>query len=160
MKRDTYPRQALREQRQRRVEDKTGELAAAVRVREAAAAAFGRSDLARREAEQQAGEARAREAERLGRGELRAVDLARGEAWEGRVARERAELERRANTAHATLAEAGRAEETARCDLAHQKAEEDVLAKDAARFEARVRRREETREEELAEEIVAARWTR
>ena len=147
-----YPLEPLLEHRERRVDDATAELGDAVRAREAAEAAKARAEAARREEEERAARLRAAEAALLAQGELRAVDLARAQAWEHaeqRTIEELAGAERRA-TEHAGTARA--TEDEARIELAKKKADRDVVAKDEARFLDKQRRDREAREEEAAEE--------
>lgn len=150
-----YPLESLLGHRERRVEDATAELGDAVRAREAAETAKARAEAARREEEERAARVRAEEAERLARGELRAVDLARAQAWEHAeqaTLEELAAAERRA-AGHA--GEARAAEDRRRADLAKEKADHDVVAKDQARFVDRVRREREAQQEEEAGEAWA-----
>ncbi len=147
-----YPLEPLLEHRERGVDAATAELGDAVRAREAAEKAKALAEAARREEEDRAAQVRAAEAALLARGELRAVDLARAQAWEHAEQRTLEELgaaERRAaeHAGHALTAE-----ERARMDLAQKKADRDVVAKDEARFVDRQRREREAREEEAAEE--------
>ena len=77
-----YPLEPLLEHRERRVEDATAELGDAVRAREAAESEKARAEAERRAGEESAARTRAAEADLLAKGELRAVDLARAQAWE------------------------------------------------------------------------------
>lgn len=147
-----YPLEPLLEHRERRVEDATAELGDAVRARESAEAAKARAEAERRAEEELAERTRAAETDLLARGELRAVDLARAQAWEhaeqARL-RELAAAEGRAST----VVDAARgAEQDARAALAQKKADRDVVAKDEARFVETRKREQEAREEEAAEE--------
>jgi hypothetical protein len=95
---------------------------------------------------------RAAEAALLAQGELRAVDLARAQAWEHAEQRTIDELAAAERRAAEQAGSARSAEESARTDLAQKKADHDVVAKDEARFRDAQRRAREAREEEAAEE--------
>ncbi|MBX3193447.1 MAG: hypothetical protein KF819_41075 [Labilithrix sp.] len=150
-----YPLEQLREHRDRRVDAATAELGQAVRSREAAEEAKRRADRERDDAEARAAAVRSAEADRLASGELRAVDLARAEAWEHAARGEIAALAGAADRAEGQRRDADDAEVRARGALAQTKAERDVVAKDEARFVDRVRREHEAKEEEAAEEVFA-----
>ena len=150
-----YPLEPLLEHRERRVDDATAELGDAVRAREAAEEARKRAEAERRAEEERAAQILAAEADLLGKGELRAADLARAEAWkhaEDVRLRDLAAAEGRA----ASAVDAARgAEQDARAALAQKKADHDVVAKDEARFIDAKKRETEAREEEAAEEAWA-----
>jgi hypothetical protein len=147
-----YPLKPLLEHRERKVDAATAELADAVRSREVADAARARAELERREAEERAAQLRAEEAERLARGELRAADLARAQAWEVSARSQIGQLTRAVELAEQKVEEARGEEAEARVDLARKMADRDVVAKDDARFEDRVKKRALSAEEEAAEE--------
>lgn len=147
-----YPLEPLLEHRERKVDDATAELGSKVAAREAAEAARVRAERARREAEERAAAVRAEEAAKLAGGELRAVDLARKEAWEAAVRSEMSELTRTVDHAGAQAAAACTDEANARRALAREKADHDVVAKDKGRFDDARRRAVEAAEEENAEE--------
>jgi hypothetical protein len=147
-----YPLDPLLKHRNRRVDDAKASLGDAVRAREAAEAAVRRAEAARRQAEDRAARVRAEEQKRLARGELRAVDLARGDAWELAA---RAEIDRLASAveeAEKNERRARDAEEDARAALARTMADRDVVRKDEARFQQRVAKAVLAAEEEAAEE--------
>jgi hypothetical protein len=128
------------------------ELATALAAREA-------SEQQRRLAEQRraAHEVAAegvREAEResLARGELRAADLAHGDAWEVRHATERAAMTADVERRVAAEDQARVAEGQARDVLAAREADAGVIEKDRARWSEEQRRKVEAREEEEAAE--------
>lgn len=148
-----YPLKPLLEHRERGVDDATAELGQAVRTREAAEDARMRAERVRREAEEHAALVKAAEEQRLSRGELRAVDLARADAWELGARSEIARLANVVETAEAKESRAYDAEEIARHGLAQKMADRDVVVKDAARFDARVKQRVMLAEEEAAEEV-------
>jgi len=147
-----YPLKPLLEHRDRKVEDATVELGDAVREREQAADACAQAERARREAEERAAGLRATEAAQLEEGALRAVDLARREAWEIGVKAQVTDLSRAVEAAGTALSAARNAEVAARDELARTKADRDVVAKDQARFAERARRAAESSEEEEAAE--------
>lgn len=147
-----YPLEPLLEHRERHVESATAELGDAVRAREAAEQAKARAEAARRQEEERAAKLRAAEASLLAQGELRAVDLARAQAWEHAEQRTIEELAAAERRAAESAGAARSAEEEARIELARKKADHDVVAKDQARFVDRQRRDREAREEEAAEE--------
>jgi colicin import membrane protein len=151
-----YPLAPLREHRDRTVDAATAELGEAVRAREAA-------DLAKRVAEREREEAAARaeavrreEADRLGRGELRAADLARAQAWEHGARVESSELTQAVERAAEHVEARRDAEGSAREALGQKKAELDVVVKDQARFDDQARRARDVAEEEAAEEVFTA----
>jgi hypothetical protein len=150
-----YPLQPLLEHRARQVDDATVELGDAVLAREAAEAGKARAEVEELEARTRADAIRGKEAERLSRGELRAGDLARQEAWEVGARGEAAVLAEATARADSKARESRDAEERARAALAGKKAERDVVAKDRARFDERRKREDEKAEEEAAEEAFA-----
>jgi hypothetical protein len=147
-----YPLEPLLEHRERRVEDATAELGDAVRAREAAETAKARAEAERRAEEERAAQTRAAEADLLAKGELRAVDLARAQAWEHAERARLADLAAAEGRAASIVDAARGAEQDARTALAQKKADHDVVAKDEARFIDGKKRDQEAREEEAAEE--------
>ena len=111
-----------------------------------------RAERMRRDAEEAAARVKAEEAERLARGELCVVDLARGEAWGYASAAQIVQLTRAVDTAAAKVAGAREGEDGARHVLAQTMADRDVVAKDRARFDERTKKRVVEAEEEAAEE--------
>lgn len=157
MPRPKYPLQPLLQHRERRVDHATAELGRAIQTREAAEAQRLGAERARRDAEVRARAVKAEEVQRLERGELRAVDLARVEAWDVAA---RLHIEQLSDALEAAEAKELRAvdeEELSRKDLAGKTADRDVVAKDAARFDARLQHRVMLAEEEAAEEARAGR---
>jgi hypothetical protein len=148
-----YPLKPLLEHRERKVDDATAELGAAVRAREAADAARARAEIARREAEERAARVRAEEGERLARGELRVVDLTRGEAWAIGASAHIGQLTKAVEVAEQKVETARGDEIDARSGLAHKMADRDVVVKDEQRFEDRRKARALGAEEEAAEEV-------
>jgi hypothetical protein len=92
------------------------------------------------------------EREALARGELRAADLAHGDAWEVRLAAERAAMTADVESRLAAEAQARTAEVRARDALAAREADAGVIEKDRARWSEQQRKERETREEEEAAE--------
>jgi hypothetical protein len=152
-----YPLEPLREHRDRGVDAATAELGDAIRARESAEAAQRAAEQEKRDAEARAAAVRADEASRLERGELRAVDLARANAWEVGAAAEIGGLANAVANAEARTGDAREAESGARAELAQKKADRDVVAKDEARFHDRARRARDAAEEEAADEAYAGR---
>ncbi|MCL2778631.1 MAG: hypothetical protein FWD73_11555 [Polyangiaceae bacterium] len=152
MAKSKYTLEPLLQHRGRKVDDAKTELGSAVRNRESAAAAKARAEQIRVEAEARATATRAAEAERLGRGELRAVDLVRAHGWEHAVQAEKVTLEHAVDEAEEHLDQARNKETHARVGLAQKMADRDVVVKDKDRFMSRVRRKVEAAEEEAAEE--------
>jgi hypothetical protein len=149
-----YPLRPLLEHRERKVDDATAELGDAVRAREAAEDAHRKAEAQRMQAEAQAARVKLEEAERLARGELRAADLARGEAWEIGARAQIGQLTRVEATAEQKTVEARDEEVQARAELAKKMADRDVVAKDESRFEQALKKRAESAEEEAAEEAL------
>jgi len=148
MRRPQYPLEPLVDVRERQVDDAVRGLASAVSQREAAAR--------HARAVEQAAESHAAavdcvkrvEREALGRGELRAADLAHAHAWESRMEAERAAFAAEEQRARAAESTAGEAELRSREDLARRRADADVVAKDRARWEAVQQKRADAKEEE------------
>lgn len=152
-----YPLTPLREHRDRKVEAATAELGGAVRAREAADESKRAAERTRQEAEARAAAVRNEEAERLGRGELRAGDLARAQAWEYAAHAEMTDLTHAVDRAAGHVDATREAEGAARAALAQDKADRDVVVKDQARFDHQALRVRDAAEEEAAEEVFAAR---
>jgi hypothetical protein len=152
-----YPLAPVREHRDRKVDAATAELGDAVRARELADDAKRAAERHREEAEARAAAVRSDEAERLARGELRAADLARAQAWEYGARAEITDLAQAVDRAGASLDATREAEGAARAVLAEKKADLDVVVKDQARFDDEARRARDAAEEEAAEEVFLAR---
>jgi hypothetical protein len=86
------------------------------------------------------------------RGELRAVDLARGEAWEVGARSELGQLAKVVDHAEEKVQQTVGHEVDARAELARKMADRDVVTKDKARFEEDEKKRALLAEEEAAEE--------
>jgi hypothetical protein len=134
-----YPLKSLLEHRERLVDDAAAELARRIEARVSAEGVLEGSRIARERADEDARAIRADEAERLARGELRAVDLARGDAWEMSARAEARKLAAAVVDAAAGLDGEQAKETAARVTLGGKLAERDVVRKDEERFVARVR---------------------
>jgi hypothetical protein len=86
----------------------------------------------------------------LARGELRALDLARADAWQVRVGAERAAIVAQVDRSRAVEARARESEQSARGELIAKQADADVVARDHARWSEAMRKRAEAKEEEMA----------
>ena len=145
-----YPLEPLSELRNRRVEEATGVLAAMIRARDAAAGHL-RAALLRREGHAQAAlGVRKAELDALGRGDLRARDLARADAWGVRAAGEREALTAAAKDAHAAETKARVNEGEAQASVISRRAEAQVVAGHRARWDETRRRVLDASEEEAA----------
>jgi YscO-like protein len=147
-----YPLEPLAELREKKVESAALELAEAVRKREDVARTL-RAAESRRDAQARA-VAGLRQSERgaLGRGELRARDLARADAWGIRIAAERQSLVGAVDHARSVETTALGQERDARGSVAARRAEAQVVAGHRARWDDDARRRLEAREEEASSE--------
>ena len=147
-----YPLEPLAELREKKVEAAALELAEAVRKREAAARTLLAAEL-RRDAQARA-VAGLRQSEHgaLSRGELRARDLARADAWGIRVAGERQSLVGAVDHARASEATARGQERDAQGTLAARRADAQVVAGHRTRWDDEARHRLEAREEEASSE--------
>ena len=147
-----YPLEPLAKLRDQKVDEATTALAEAVRKQEAAARALHAAE-SRRDAQARAAAA-IREAEReaLARGELRARDLARVDAWGVRVAVEQAVLNGAVERAGATEASAREGQGSAQGTLATRSAEARVVESHRERWDDERRRALEARDEEAATE--------
>src|SRR5581483_2689107 len=136
-----YALEPLAELRDRKVDEATRGLAAAVAGRDAAERARREAESRRDRHDAEAAAIRATELGALERGELRAADLANAGGWEARVAAEHAELANGVARAGAAEASARDAEQQARRDVADRKADAEVVARDRARWEEALRKR-------------------
>jgi hypothetical protein len=152
-----YPLKPLLEHRERLVTDAKDELAQAARAREAAEDARREAEAQRLRAADEAARQRDDEAERLARGELRAIDLARAEAWEVGVRAEMDDLDRAVSARARRTEEMAAKEQAALGTLVRRTSERDVVAKDEQRFDAQVRRRTAASEEEALGDLIASR---
>jgi hypothetical protein len=148
-----YPLKPLLEHRERRVDDATAELGRAIAERATAEGVLDDANAARRTAEARAQAIRSAEVERLERGQLCVVDLARGEAWEIAARAEAKQLDQVVQGAETDLGSRREAETAARSDLSQKMADRNVVRKDEERFDARLRKVAAAVEEEAAEEV-------
>ena len=150
MRPQKYPLEPLVELRDRRVEEATGILAAMIRARDAAAGRL-RAALLRREGHAQvvAG-VRKLELDALGRGDLRARDLARVDAWAVRAAAEREALTAVVRDARAAETRARDSQGEAQASVVSRTAEAQAVAGHRGRWDEARRRVLEASEEEAA----------
>jgi hypothetical protein len=147
-----YPLEPLAELREKKADEAKRRLAEAVRKREAAARTLRAAEM-RREAQARAVLAvRKAELEALARGELRAQDLARADAWAIRAAAERKVLGGAVDRAASAEAKARDDERAAQGAMATQRAEVRVVTLHRARWDDQRLRGLEAREEEAASE--------
>ncbi len=154
-----YPLESLRKHRECQASSALGRFGDAIREREAASLAKSLAQKAHLEVQSRARAVRRAEACRLGKGELRAGDLVRAQAWEDAVMLEFSDRLRDVHQAEAQLMRARGAEEEARAVWLQKKADRDVLAKDEDRFETSAHRANEASADDAAEEAFAARWS-
>lgn len=147
-----YPLEPLAELREKKAEAAALELAEAVRKREAAAGTLRVAELRREGHAQAVAALRKSEQGALGRGELRARDLARADAWGIRVAAERQSLAGAVDHARASEATARGKERDAQGTVAARRADAQVVSGHRARWNDDARRRLEAREEEASSE--------
>jgi hypothetical protein len=152
-----YPLDPLLKLRERQVDEATGDLAKAVDARQSAERKREAAEAEKARAEAKAAAAREQEREALSRGELRAGDLLRAQAWELGVADERKKLVQQVAAAEQREKTAVEEEDSARAALAASEADAQVVEKDKGRFVKREVEREIAKEEEAASDAHAAR---
>ena len=150
MRSPKYPLDPLLLLRDRQVELTAGELACSARAREDAERAHAAANLAQAQHRAAVAEMRAQEHGALARGELRAVDLATGEAWGLRAQGEDRILEGRAHAARQNEAQAQAGEREAKARLADRKVDAELVHKHRGRFDETERRGAEARDEEAS----------
>jgi len=152
MRRPRYALSPLLALREKKVQEAARALAA--RVADRVRAENDRLDAAAKRETHEAAAARVREGEAraLAQGELRAVDLARADAWEVRVAAERAAIVAEVERAAAREAKAVDDECGARRDTIGKQADADVVRRDRVRWSDRLHRRADAAQEEAASE--------
>jgi hypothetical protein len=155
-----YPLDPLLDLRERQVDDAAHHLAKAVDARQKAENAKRVAEAARETAEERAARAREAEREALERGELRAGDLMRAQAWEVGVAKEHEQLAKQVAAAAQGEDEARDHENGACGSLAARQADAEVVEKDKDRFVATERNEQIAKEEEAAEEAHGAKRRR
>ncbi len=147
-----YPQEPLQKLRAKQVDDAALALANAVRAREEAERVERSNRKVQEDAETRARTTREAERAALERGELRAADLMRADAWGARVADEQTELQRRVTVASKRTETARGTESGAQSGVNRAQADEDVVTRDRERWEADVKKRVDAREEEDASE--------
>lgn len=151
-----YPLDPLLKLRERQVEAATEKLAGAVGARQAAERERIAAEGRRASAEERAKTLREEEREALEKGELRAGDLHRAQAWELGVQQEQRRLAQQVAAATQGETTAREAEREAQHDLAAREADAEVVEKDKERFDAKRRATELAKEEEAAAEAHGA----
>ena len=147
-----YPLEPLAALREKKVEGAIGKLAAARRAHDSAERERLASEEKGRAHAAAVERVRLAELEALSRGDLRAADLARADAWEARIASERRALEVELEGSRASEARARAEEDDAGRQVASRRAEAQVVDNDRARWHEALRRRGEAREEQAASE--------
>jgi hypothetical protein len=157
MRSRSYPLEPLVSLREAKVDEAALGLAAAARAREGAERARRTVELRRADHDGAADGVRKAELVALGRGQLRAADLARADAWAIRVAAERELLT--AGIAHARSVEvtALDQEHHAQSKVATRRADAKVVEKHRARWDDAQRKGKEAREEEASSEAWRSR---
>ena len=145
-----YPLEPLARVRAGRADEAARALAGTVRVREHASRVVQAAEARRVAHGSAAGAVRERELASLARGDLRAADLARADAWSFRVQAEKAALEGAAERARAEESKAREGEKAAQVTLASRQAEAEVVAGHRQRWQNERSRRLEAREEEAS----------
>jgi hypothetical protein len=152
-----YPLEPLATLREDAVDAAVRGLASAVAGRDAAERERHASEQRLEAHEQAAARVRAAETDALARGELRAGDLARGGAWETRVASELATIAVDVDRAQKAEGRAREVEQGARCEVSVRKADAQVVDKDRERWRDGLRKKSEAKEEEEAGEAYRPR---
>lgn len=147
-----YPLDSLAQLRDHQVDEAARAQGVAVRKREEASVAR-RSAEERRDAHaRETAAIRDGERQALLSGELRAVDLARADAWAEKARAEGRALDGIVDRAGASESDARRAEAAAQQLTAARQAEAKAVANDRARWEGGERRKDEAKEEEALSE--------
>lgn len=156
MRQPKYALEPLVQLRTREVDDASRALGHAVRVREDAQRERRRAEGEEAHHEAEVRASRESEDAALVRGDLRAVDLMRADAWEVRVRAEHGALADRVASAAGMEQVRTDAERAARDGLARRLADAEVVERDRSRFLSRQKLEGEAREDEAAEEIFGA----
>ncbi len=157
MRSRSYPLEAVVELRESKVEEAARRLAAAALAREAAERASHAVQMRRADHDGAADVVRRAELGALARGQLRAVDLARADAWAIRVAAERDALTARIAGARAAEVTALDHEHRAEGDVAACRANAKVVEKHRAGWDDAQRKASEARDEEALAEAWRSR---
>jgi hypothetical protein len=152
MRSPRYPLQPLAKVRQQKVDLATKDLGAAVTTKEASVRARRQADLRREHHAREAALVRDAEREALERGELRAGDLARQDAWALRVATEADALMASTERAQAAEVRARETEREAQAAVVSRTTEARIVETHRSRWDEARRRSEERKEEEAASE--------
>jgi hypothetical protein len=145
-----YPLAFLSRFRDRQVDLTVGELARATRALKGAKQTHAAANEAQAKHREEAADMRAVEREALTRGELRAADLATGDAWGLRVQAEDHVLQGHADAARAKEGQAQSVERAARARLANRKVDADIVHKHRAHYDETQRKAAEARDEEAS----------
>ena len=147
-----YPLEPLVKLREDQADAAVRGLAAAVAGRDAAERDRHKAEQQRDDHEAEAAAVRAAELEALAGGELRVADLARGGAWETRVASEGGAIASAVERSLGAETRAREAERSAQGEVAARTAGAEVVGADRARWQDALRKKAGAREEEAAEE--------
>jgi hypothetical protein len=145
-----YPLEPLARLRQEKAEQAAQALAESVRKREGATRGLRAAEVRRDAHGAAVSTARQAELLALAKGELRALDLARTDAWGVRVAAENAAHKGMVERAQAAEAQARGQETSARQALSSRQADAEVVVGHRRRWEGEATRLQAAREEEAA----------
>jgi hypothetical protein len=148
MRSSKYPLEALTRVRDQQVDLAAGELGRSTRALEGAQRTRAAAERALEKHRESAAGLRGAEHEALARGELRAIDLAVGEAWGLRVAAEERMLLGHTDAARDKETQAEVSDREAKARLATRKVDADGVHKHRARFDQAQRKGAEVRDEE------------
>jgi colicin import membrane protein len=152
MRKPKYPLESALRVREQKVDRAAQELAEKARAREDAEAKTRSSEEARRAGEAKSDALRSHEEGALLRGELRAADLMRGDAWEIRAHAEQDELKKREEMARANEDAARSVEDGARVRVGERRADANVIARDQEKWEGAQKKVRDAKDEEGAVE--------
>lgn len=155
--RTRYPLDALLRRRQELQDEKARSLAERVRASAAAEQRQRNAEAAERQQRETIEKTVQLESERADRGSATVQDLLTMQAWEIAQRARAAQLHQQAEQAAEQTQQARSRETAARVDLANAQAQTDVVARDKEKHLARVRREEQARADEDAEEAHGAR---
>ena len=147
-----YPLEAVSRLRDQQVDLAAGELGRSTRALEGAQRTRAAAERALEGHRESAAGLRGAEREALARGELRAIDLAAGEAWGLGLATEERVLVGNADTARDKETQAEVRDREAKVQLATRKVDADGVDKHRARFDQAQRKDAEARDEEASSE--------
>jgi hypothetical protein len=150
MRSSKYPLEAVVRLREQQVDLAAGELGRSTRALEGAQRTRAAAERAVEKHRESAAGLRGAEHEALARGELRAIDLATGEAWGLRVASEERTLIGLSDAARDKENQAEVSDREAKARLATRKVDADGVHKHRARFDEAQRKSAEVRDEEAS----------